>query len=67
MSKHINRGDQQVAELTRVLKLVDSWYVETRTGYDGPFESYEEAETFLHLSDTAEVARMEFAGLAMGA
>lgn len=54
-----------MANSTRVLKLVDSWYVETKTGYDGPFESYDEAETFLRLSDTAEVARMEFAGLAV--
>ena len=55
-----------MAESTRVLKLVDYWYVETKTGYDGPFESFEEAETFLRLSDTADVARMEFAGLALG-
>ena len=55
-----------MGESTRVLKLVDHWYVETRTGYDGPFQSYDEAEIFLHLSETAEVARMEFAGLALG-
>lgn len=51
---------------TRVLKLVDSWYVETKTGYDGPFESYDEAEAFLRLSQVVEAARVEFAGLAFG-
>jgi len=49
--------DFGMAENTRVLKLVDSWYIETRYGYDGPFESYEEAEVFLQLSQTAEAAR----------
>lgn len=49
----------------RVLKLVDSWYVETRTGYDGPFESYDEAEAFARLSQTVEAARLEFGGLAL--
>jgi len=53
-----------VGESIRILKLVDHWYVETRTGYDGPFESYEEAEAFFQLSATVEAARMEFAGLA---
>jgi len=48
----------------RLLKLVDSWYVETKTGYDGPFDSYDEAEAFLRLSQTVEAARIEFAGLA---
>jgi len=54
----------QAVNPTRVLMLVDRWYVETRTGYDGPFENYEEAEAFLHLSQVAEAARVEFAGLA---
>ena len=48
----------------RVLKIVDSWYVETRTGYDGPFDNYDEAEAFLRLSQAVEAARVEFAGLA---
>lgn len=54
----------QVWNSVRVLKLVDSWYVETRTGYDGPFDNYDEAEAFLRLSQTVEAARVEFAGLA---
>lgn len=47
----------------RVIKLVDAWYVETKTGYDGPFDSYEDAEAFQRLSLTTEAARMEFVGL----
>lgn len=54
-----------MSESTRVLQLVDSWYVETKTGYDGPFESYEEAEAFARLSQMADIARMEFADLAI--
>jgi hypothetical protein len=55
----------KVAESIRVLKLVDSWYVQTTTSCDGPFETYDEAEAFLHLSETVEAARIEFAGLAV--
>ncbi|MDH5395885.1 MAG: hypothetical protein OEW97_06390 [Gammaproteobacteria bacterium] len=39
------------------------WYVETRTGLDGPFESQEEATSFMHLVNSSNAARMEFAGL----
>jgi len=56
-----------VAETVRIIKLIDNWYVETKTGYDGPFETYDEAESFLRLSESAEAARVEFAGLAYGA
>ena len=56
-----------MVETIRIIKLIDNWYVETKTGYDGPFESYDEAESFLHLSESAEAARVEFAGLAFGA
>jgi len=54
----------QAGNPIRLLKLVDRWYVETKTGYDGPFDSYDEAEAFLRLSQTVEAARVEFAGLA---
>jgi len=54
-----------MATSQRVIKLLDSWYVQTPTGYDGPFDSYAEAEAYMHLSDTVEAARMEFAGLAL--
>ena len=36
------------------------WYVETRTGLDGPFESEKEASTFL---DLIKCSNAEFAGL----
>jgi len=39
------------------------WYVETRTGLDGPFESEKEADTFLDLIKSSNAARVEFAGL----
>lgn len=54
-----------MGESIRVFKQLDRWYVQTTTSYDGPFETYDEAEAFLHLSQTVEAARMEFAGLAV--
>lgn len=56
-----------MVEPARIIKLIDNWYVETKTGYDGPFETYDEAESFLRLSERADAARVEFAGLAFGA
>jgi hypothetical protein len=41
----------------------NGWYVETRTGFDGPFSSEKEASTFLNLIKSSDAARMEFAGL----
>ena len=41
----------------------NNWYVETRTGLDGPFESVKEATTFLNLMKSSNAARVEFAGL----
>jgi len=41
----------------------NDWYVETRTGLDGPFESVKEATTFLELMKCSNAARIEFAGL----
>ncbi|MCW8901905.1 MAG: hypothetical protein OQK75_10420 [Gammaproteobacteria bacterium] len=41
----------------------NGWYVETRTGFDGPFTSEQEASDFLNLIKTSDAARMEFAGL----
>lgn len=49
---------------TQVVKInQNGWYVETRTGFDGPFSSEEEASTFLNLVKTSDAARVEFAGL----
>jgi len=41
----------------------NGWYVETRTGLDGPFDSEQEASTFLDLIKCSNAARVEFAGL----
>lgn len=41
----------------------NGWYVETRTGYDGPFSSEKEASDFLDLLKCSDAARVEFAGL----
>lgn len=41
----------------------NGWYVETRTGFDGPFSTEQEASTFLNLIKTSDAARIEFAGL----
>ena len=48
---------------THAVKVNKSWYVETRTGFDGPFESEEEASNYWFLLETNEAARVEFAGL----
>ncbi len=42
----------------------DKWFIETRTGYDGPFEDEQEAKRYLDLLRSCEAARVEFAGLA---
>ena len=49
---------------SQILKINSKdWYVETKTGYDGPFPSEEEAESFLDLVKCSNAARVEFAGL----
>lgn len=40
------------------------WYVETKTGFDGPFDSKQEANEFQNLIRCSNAARIEFAGLA---
>lgn len=47
----------------QIVKIRDTWYVETRTGYEGPFEKLSDAKKYLLLANTADVARLEFAGL----
>lgn len=39
------------------------WYVETKTGLEGPFRDRKEASRFLDLLHMTNVARAEFAGL----
>ena len=52
------------AKNSQVVKInQNGWYVETRTGFDGPFGSEKEASTFLNLIKASDAARMEFAGL----
>ena len=41
----------------------NGWYIETRTGFDGPFDSEQEATVFLNLIKSSDAARVEFAGL----
>jgi hypothetical protein len=50
--------DSQIVKISNI-----GWYVETRTGLDGPFESEKEANTFLDLIKSTNAARVEFAGL----
>lgn len=50
-----------------IVKIKEYWYVETRTGYEGPFDSHNEARKYLKLSNAADAARLEFAGLAYSA
>lgn len=53
-----------LAKNSQVVKInQNGWYVETRTGFDGPFSSEKEASTFLNLIKASDAARMEFAGL----
>ena len=41
----------------------NKWYIETRTGYDGPFDTEDEAKKYLSLLRSCDAARDEFAGL----
>ena len=41
----------------------DLWYIETQTGFEGPFDTRYEAQRYLSLCDRADIARVEFAGL----
>ena len=50
-------------KLERIIKISGYWYIETRTGYDGPFDNKMEAQQFLSLLNSTETARNEFAGL----
>mgnify|MGYP001822727123 CR=1 FL=1 len=50
-------------ESERIISISGRWYIETRTGYDGPFDNKMEARQFLSLLKNTEAARNEFAGL----
>ena len=47
----------------RLIERNQLWYIETRMGFEGPFETRSEAQNYLRLKNKAEVARIEFAGL----
>lgn len=47
----------------RVIQIKTKWFIETRTGYNGPFEDKNEAKTYLRLLKSCDAARCEFAGL----
>jgi len=53
----------RAGEKNQIVKIKETWYVETRTGYEGPFDNLSEARKYLLLANTADAARMEFAGL----
>ena len=50
----------------RVLEQNRLWYVETPTGYEGPFDDKQEAKTFARLRRNADFARLEVADLSEG-
>jgi len=47
----------------KLIQRNEHWYVETQMGFEGPFESKNEAREFLALSDKADSARIEFMGI----
>ncbi len=46
-----------------LVEIKNKWFIETRTGYDGPFDSKDEAKEYLQLLKGCDAARSEFAGL----
>jgi hypothetical protein len=51
------KNEQRLIERNRL------WYLETSTGYEGPFESEAEAQAFARIRRSADFARMELADL----
>ena len=47
----------------RLIERNNLWYVETETGFEGPFDTQRQAQDFMRLRDRADVARVEFMGL----
>ena len=47
----------------RVIERNRLWYVETPTGYEGPFQDQAEARAFARVRRSADFARVEFADL----
>ena len=47
----------------RVIERNHFWYVETPTGYEGPFDDQAEAKAFARIRRSADFARLELADL----
>lgn len=47
----------------RLIERNHLWYLETPTGYEGPFETEVEAATFARIRTRADFARMELVDL----
>lgn len=47
----------------QIIKISGCWYIQSKTGYDGPFDDKSEARQFLTLLKHTEAARNELAGL----
>lgn len=54
----MQRNQAQIVKISNT-----GWYVETKTGFDGPFDTEKEASSFLDLIKSTNAARDEFAGL----
>ena len=51
----------------RIVQIRDKWFIETRTGFDGPFDDKKEAAEYSRLLKSCNAARCEFAGLQFSA
>ena len=47
----------------KIIERNDLWYIETATGFEGPFDTRYEAQKYLSLRNRADIARVEFAGI----
>lgn len=47
----------------RIIERNKMWYIETASGFEGPFPHFSEAREFLRLKQKADAARVEFAGV----
>ena len=47
----------------KIIERNDLWYIETNTGFEGPFDTRYEAQKYLSIRNRADMARVEFAGL----
>ena len=51
----------------RIVQIRHKWFIETRTGFDGPFDNKKEAAEYSLLLKSCNAARDEFAGLQFSA